>query len=191
MTEEVRVGCIGRPYTAVEVVLRAPDGTPVADGEIGELTIRSEHMMQGYWGMPEQTAEVLREGWLWSGDLGRRDAEGFITLVGRTKDMLISGGFNIYPTELEAVLTRHPEILEASVVGVPDNEWGEAAVAVVVRARNSTLTSDALREWCKPVLGFRTPKRVLFANELPKNSAGKVDKKRVRATVLAQEKSDA
>jgi fatty-acyl-CoA synthase len=105
--------------------------------------------------------------------------------------MLISGGFNIYPAELEAVLTRHPEILEAAVVGFPDEEWGEAAVAVVVRARDSTLEPEALREWCKPLLGFRTPKRVRFVNELPKNAAGKVDKKRVRAALLAQENSDA
>src|SRR6185369_8755677 len=144
-----RAGCIGRPYTFVEVVLRDEQGRPVPVGEIGEITIRSEHMTQGYWNRSEETAKVLRDGWLWSGDLARRDEQGFITMAGRSKDMLISGGFNIYPAELEAVLTNHPQVVEAAVFGVPDPDWGEVAVAFVVPVDGSKLTDSDLLDHCK------------------------------------------
>ena len=180
---ELRIGCIGRPYTMVEVVIRAPDGTPVAVGESGDLTVRSEHVMQGYWNMPEETARTLREGWLWSGDLARQDACGLITLVGRSKEMIISGGFNIYPQEVEATLTAHPLVIEAAVVGVPDADWGEAVLAFVTPVPGATLDAQTLTAYCKPSLGLRTPKRFVFLDTLPKNLNNKVDKRALKASL--------
>jgi len=183
---ELRVGCIGRPYSFVEVVLRAPDGRPVPAGEIGELTVRSDHMMASYWNRPEETAKTLRDGWLWSGDLATCDAAGFITLSGRSKEMLISGGFNIYPAEIEALLTSHPSVLEAAVVGVPDPGWGEIAIAFVSPVPKMTLDASALTAHCKPILGFRTPKVFRILDALPKNANGKVDKPALKAAALRE-----
>lgn len=179
-----RAACIGRPYTFVEVVLRDEQGRPVPAGEIGEITIRSEHMTQGYWNRPEETAKVLRDGWLWTGDLARRDEQGFITMAGRSKDMLISGGFNIYPAELEAVLTNHPQVAEAAVFGVPDPDWGEVAVAFVVPVAGCQPTDQDLLDHCKPLLGLRSPRRFAYLDALPKNANGKVDKPRLKASAL-------
>jgi acyl-CoA synthetase (AMP-forming)/AMP-acid ligase II len=177
----MRVGSIGRPYTFVEVVLRDERGYPVPPDEVGEITIRSEHVMKGYWGLPEETRKVLRDGWLYSGDLARMDESGFITLVGRSKEMLISGGFNIYPHEIEAVLTSHPKVMEAAVIGVPDPEWGEVATAYVVASPNAALSEETLVSFCKPLLGFKTPKRWTIIDRLPKNPNGKIDKQALRA----------
>lgn len=177
----LRIGSIGRPYSFVEVVLRAPDGMPVGAGETGEITVRSEHVMAGYWNRPDATAAALRDGWLWTGDLATADAEGRLTLVGRSKEMLISGGFNIYPQEVEAVLTAHDDIIEAAVVGVPDPEWGEAAVAFLVTTPAARTDGDAVGRYCKPLLGYRTPKRFAFVAALPKTSSGKIDKQALRA----------
>lgn len=179
-----RVGCIGRPYTFVEVVLRDAQGKPVAVGEIGEITIRSEHMTAGYWNRPEETAKVLRDGWLWSGDLARRDEEGFITMAGRSKEMLISGGFNIYPAELEAVLTNHPQVMEAAVFGVPDPDWGEVAVAFIVPVAGQRPGDQDLLDHCKPLLGLRSPRRFALIDALPKNGNAKVDKPALKALAL-------
>lgn len=176
----LRIGCVGRPYSFVEAVLRAPDGSPVPQGETGEITVRSDHVMAGYWNLPEATATALRDGWLWSGDLARADRDGRLTLVGRSKDMLISGGFNIYPQEIETVLTAHAEIIEAAVIGVPDPDWGEAAVAFVAPAPAARIDANALGSYCQPLLGFRTPKRFVFVEELPKTSSGKADKTALR-----------
>ena len=185
-----RVGCIGRPYTFVEVVLRSEDGAPVPVGEVGEITIRSEHVMQGYWNRPEETAKVLKDGWLWSGDLAYCDEHGFITISGRSKDMLISGGFNIYPAEVEAVLTSHPSVLEAAVVGIPDPDWGEIAIAFVAPVAGETLTAAQLVDHCKPVLGFKTPRHFHFVGAIPKNANSKVDKPKLKAEALTMGKTE-
>jgi acyl-CoA synthetase (AMP-forming)/AMP-acid ligase II len=177
---EPRVGCIGRPYTFVEIVLRSPDGKPVPAGEIGELTIRSDHVMLGYWKRPEETAKALRDGWLWTGDLGRMDERGFITLAGRSKEMLISGGHNIYPAEVEAALTACPGILEAAVVAQPDPDWGEIAVAFVSLAADTRIAAEDIRAAVRPRLGIKTPKRIEIMASLPKTGNGKVDKKVLR-----------
>ncbi len=179
-TSEPRIACIGRPYSFVEVILRASDGTPVAAGEIGEITIRSDHVMRGYWRMPEETSKVLRDGWLWTGDLARMDAQGFITLTGRSKEMLISGGHNIYPQEIEAALTSCPGVIEAAVVAQPDPDWGEIAVAFVSLADGAALAPEAIKTTLKPRLGIRTPKRIEIVANLPKTTNGKVDKKLLR-----------
>jgi acyl-CoA synthetase (AMP-forming)/AMP-acid ligase II len=184
-TNEPRIGCIGRPYTFVEVVLRGPDGEPVAAGEIGEITIRSDHVMRGYWRMPEETAQTLRDGWLWTGDLARADGGGFLTLTGRSKEMLISGGHNIYPQEVEAALTSCPGVIEAAVVAKPDPDWGEIAVAFVSLAEDSALGPEAIRRSVRPRLGIKTPKRIEILPTLPKTTNGKVDKKLLRARLAA------
>lgn len=181
-----RLGCIGRPYSFVDIVLRAPDGSPVPVGEIGEITIQAEHVMQGYWNRPEETTKVLRAGWLWSGDLARRDKEGFIYIVGRSKEMLISGGFNIYPAEVEACLSGLAGVREAAVIGIPDPDFGEVAVAVVVADPGTELSVKSCEAHCKPLLGIRTPRRWLAMPALPRTGNGKVDKAVIRAWVHQQ-----
>lgn len=183
----VRFGSIGRPYSFVDIVLRDEAGNPVAPGEVGEITIRAEHLMQGYWRRPQETEKVLRSGWLWSGDLARKDADGFIYLVGRSKEMLISGGFNIYPGELEACLSSCPGVLEAAVVGTPDEDFGEVAVAFVVAEPGSVLNADDCIAHCKPRLGLRTPKRWHFVQTLPRTGNGKVDKADLRRRLVPAE----
>jgi acyl-CoA synthetase (AMP-forming)/AMP-acid ligase II len=173
---ELRYGCIGRPYSFVDIILRDAEGREVPSGEIGEITIQAEHMTSGYWRRPEETAKAIRDGWLWSGDLARRDDEGFIYLVGRSKEMLISGGFNIYPAELEACLSACPGVRETAVVGVPDEAFGEIAVAFVVADEGVPLSKEMCEAHCKPRLGFRTPKRWHFIDALPRTGNGKVDK---------------
>ena len=179
----LRVGALGRPYSFVEIVLRDADGLPVPSGEVGEITIRSEHMMNGYWQMPGETAKVLRDGWLWSGDLATSDESGFLTLCGRSKEMLISGGFNIYPQEIEAVLTNCPLVLEAAVIGIPDVDWGEAVVAIISPAPDADPTPAQIIAFCKPTLGIKTPKHVVILPNLPMNGNGKVDKKTLRENI--------
>jgi acyl-CoA synthetase (AMP-forming)/AMP-acid ligase II len=179
-TGELRVGCIGRPYSFVEIALRGPDGRPVGPGETGEIVVRSDHVMQGYWGRPDETAQVLRDGWLWTGDLARMDESGLITLTGRSKDMLISGGHNIYPQEVEAVLTSCPGVLEAAVIGEPDPDWGEIAVAFVSLVADQAPTPDEIGARVKPRLGIKTPKRIEVVPVLPKTANGKVDKRALR-----------
>jgi acyl-CoA synthetase (AMP-forming)/AMP-acid ligase II len=185
-SEQPRIGCIGRPYTFVEIVLRDAERNPVPPGAIGEITVRSDHVMRGYWRMPEETAKALRDGWLWTGDLARMDDEGFITLAGRSKEMLITGGHNIYPQELEAVLTSCPGVMEAAVVAQPDPDWGEIAVAFVSIADGSSMTDEEIRQMVRPRLGIRTPKRIEILPSLPKTGNGKVDKKLLRERLTAE-----
>lgn len=182
---QIRYGSIGRPYSFVDVALRNESGNVVECGTVGEITIRAEHMMQGYWRRPEETAKVLRGGWLWSGDLARQDDDGFIYLVGRSKEMLISGGFNIYPGELEACLSSCPGVQEAAIVGIADERFGEIAVAFVAAEPGLTLTAEACIAHCKPRLGFRTPKSWHFVASLPRTGNGKVDKADLRARLAA------
>ena len=177
----LRTGCIGRAYSFVDIVLRAADGTPVAPGDVGEITIRAEHVMREYWRKPTETAAALRDGWLWTGDLARLDADGFYYLSGRSKDMIISGGFNIYPQELERFIGRHPDVEECAVVGMEDAEFGEAAVAFVVLRPGATLGEAALRDYCRPELGIKTPRMWHIFDALPKTPNGKIDKRGLRA----------
>ena len=153
---------------------------------MGELTVRSEHMTLGYWNRPEETDRLLREGWLYTGDLARFDEDGFLYLSGRSKDMLISGGFNIYPAELEAVLSSHPVVMESGVVGIPDPDWGEVAVAFVATAPDTQVAHDELEAFCKPLLGIRTPRRFRSMRALPKNVNGKIDKIQLRELALKE-----
>jgi len=173
---QLRQGFIGRPYTFVEVALRDADGKRVADGQVGELTLRGDHVMQGYWNRPQQTREVLKDGWLWTGDLAVNEGPDLMRLVGRRKDMLICGGFNIYPAELEALLTSIDGVNEAAVIARTDPNWGEIAVAFVTLTPGSAYTVQSLTEKVRPLAGIKTPKAWRIVQELPKNPNGKLDR---------------
>ena len=156
------------------------DGNEKSRGEIGELAARGNNVMQGYWNKPEQTAAVLRNGWYYSGDLGYMDDEGYVILVDRAKDMIVSGGENVYGSEVEEALYLHPAVLEAAVFGIPDERWGEAVHAVVVK--RSDVTDQELIEFCREhIAGYKVPKSVSFQEEaLPKSGPGKVLKRELR-----------
>ena len=169
-------GAVGFPLMHVDVQNVRPDGSRCAPGEPGELLIRGPHVTPGYWNNPAATAEAIRDGWLHTGDLAIRDDEGYYTIVGRLKDMIISGGENIYPAEVESVMYRHPAIKEAALIGVPDDKWGEVGRAVVVKEHD--LTEDELIDFLRGFLArYKVPKSVVFVDALPKTGAGKIDKK--------------
>ncbi|MGK5638403.1 class I adenylate-forming enzyme family protein [Streptomyces sp. URMC 126] len=184
-----RLASVGRARTGVEVRVADPDGRDLPAGETGEVLVRGATVMSGYWNAPEATARTLRGGWLHTGDLGRLDADGFLTLVDRAKDLVIAGGSNIYPREVEEVLLRHPAVAEAAVVGAPDPEWGELPVAFVVRADGGgtgegTALAAALEAHCLDHMArFKRPRRFLFVAALPKNSYGKVLKTELRGLI--------
>src|SRR4051812_32343307 len=178
-----KAGSIGRAMFHVETRIVDENDRDVATDTVGELVVRGPNVFAGYWGMPEATAEAFRGGWFHTGDLGRMDAEGFITLVDRKKDMIITGGENVYPIEVEQVLYRHPAVREVAVVGVPDARWGETPVAVVALMDGAELTADELLGHARGRLAhFKCPTRVEFVLELPRNATGKVLK-----TVLRQQ----
>jgi len=180
--EEVkRLASCGRRAFNVEVKIVDEDDNKVAAGEVGEILAKGHNVMKGYWNMPEETAKTLRNGWLHTGDMGRMDDEGYIYIVDRKKDMIISGGENIYPKEIEEVLYTHPSILEAAVIGVPDEKWGEAVKAVVVLKEGEKVTEDEIIEFCKKNLaGYKKPKSVNFIDTLPRTPSGKVLKPELR-----------
>jgi long-chain acyl-CoA synthetase len=172
----------GRPLIGVEARVVDPDArTPLAAGEIGEVAVRGPNVMLGYWNKPDQTDAVLAGGWYHTGDLGRFDPDGYLYLVDRAKDMIVSGGENVYSTEVEDVLYRHPAVREAAVFGVPDPRWGEAVHAVVVP--RSPVTEEELIAHCREsIAGYKVPKRIELRDEpLPKSGAGKLLKRELRA----------
>jgi long-chain acyl-CoA synthetase len=170
----------GQPAVGVEVRVVATDGTPAASGDVGELVVRGPNVMAGYWGKPAETAAALVDGWYHTGDLGYQDEDAFIYLVDRAKDMIVSGGENVYSTEVEDVLYRHPAVLEAAVFGVPDARWGEAVHAVVVPRHD--VEPEKLIEHCRgAIAAYKVPKVIeLRAEPLPKSGAGKVLKRELR-----------
>ena len=158
-----------------------PQGRVLPPGEVGEVLVRGDTVMAGYWRHPEATAAALRDGWLWTGDVGSLDADGFLTLKDRSKDLLISGGSNIYPREVEEVLLTAPGVAEVAVVGAPDPEWGEVVVAFVVARPGAQPTEAALDAHCLAhIARFKRPKRYVFVEALPKNNYGKVLKTELR-----------
>ncbi len=180
-----RPGTIGRTLRGVEVVLRGADGAPVASGEVGELFARSATLVTGYHGDPAATAAATRDGAFTVGDLARQDADGYLYLVARTHDLIISGGVNIYPREIEDRLTLHPAIADAAVLGAPDDEWGERVVAViVVRPGEVAPTLDDVRAWCGVTLApYKRPRQLVVVANLPRNPTGKLDKRALRETI--------
>ena len=179
-----RLASVGLPHSVVEVTIRDEDGREVAAGEVGEVCVRGDVVMSGYWGDPEASARALRGGWLWTGDLGAFDADGFLTLKDRSKDLIVSGGSNIYPREVEEVLLAHPAVAEACVVGRPDREWGEAVVAFVVPRAAAPEASELDRFCLEHIARFKRPKEYRFVDSLPKNNYGKVLKTQLRAQLV-------
>ena len=176
-----RLGSCGVPRTGVLVKVVDDDDRELPAGEVGEVVTKSDCVMEGYWGNAEATAETLRGGWLHTGDLGSFDDDGFLTLRDRSKDMIISGGSNIYPREVEEVLLRHPDLVEASVVGRPRREWGEEVVAFVVARPGTEISVDALDRLCLDhIARFKRPRYYRFVGALPKNNYGKVLKTELR-----------
>ncbi len=173
-----RLASVGVAQTLVEVQVVDAEGAPLPEGETGEVVVRGDTVMAGYWHNAEASAGALRDGWLWTGDLGALDAEGFLTLKDRSKDVIISGGSNIYPREVEEVLLKHPGVREVSVVGQTDAEWGEVVVAFVV---GDGLDAAALNATClQHIARFKRPKQYHFIDALPKNNYGKVLKTALR-----------
>ena len=172
---------VGREIPGVSVGFVDEVGTSVPDGEPGELTVRSDELFIGYWGDPEGTAEVLRDGCFWSGDIGVRDDSGFVRLVGRRKDVVISGGYNVYPIEVENVLADHPGVSEVAVIGLPHDRWGESVHAVVVAVAGAAVSEADLIEFCTGrIASYKKPKTVELVDALPRTSVGKIAKNVLR-----------
>lgn len=179
---EERLGSVGIPRTGVAVRVVDADGAELPPGEIGEIVTKSDCIMSGYWENPEANAAAIRDGWLWTGDMGAVDDDGFLTLKDRSKDMIISGGTNIYPREIEEVLLTHDGVLECAVIGAPHADWGEEVVAFVVRRDGAeALDATELDKLCLDnIARFKRPKRYAFVDSLPKNNYGKVLKTELR-----------
>jgi acyl-CoA synthetase (AMP-forming)/AMP-acid ligase II len=178
-----RLVSAGQAITGVEIEIRDPGtGQPVRTGQPGEIWVRSEQVMGGYWGQPQATATaVTADGWLRSGDGGHMDADGYVYVTDRIKDMIISGGENIYPAEIERVLAEHPSIQDVAVIGVPDDRWGEVPKAVVVAAGGASVDTEQVLAWCRERLAsFKCPKTIDVVAELPRNPTGKILKRTLR-----------
>ncbi|MDG3040582.1 AMP-binding protein [Roseicyclus marinus] len=183
---KARPGSIGVPVPGTEIACLDDAGNPVAQGEAGEIAARGPQVMLGYWQKPEETAKVMRGDWFLTGDIGVIDADGYVRIVDRKKDMVVVSGFNVYPNEVEEVLAAHPGVLEVAVIGVPDMGTGEAVKAYVVKS-DPGLTAEDLRAYAKEHLtGYKVPKRVEFRDELPKSNVGKILRKDLRAEAMAQ-----
>ena len=187
LVDDPRGRSCGQPMLGVELEIRGPDGAPAAIGEAGEVTVRGANVMLGYWNKPEQTASALRDGWYYTGDVGRVDDEGYLFLLDRSKDMIISGGENVYCAEVEEAIYTHPAVLEAAVFGVPDDKWGEAVHAVVVVRSGAELTPEEIVAHVRTsIAGYKVPRSVqLRSEELPKSGPGKVLKRELRAPFWA------
>jgi len=189
---ENRAG-IGLPLPNVEArIVNAEDGDEIVPvGEAGELIIRSPSVMAGYWQMPTETANCLRDGWLYTGDIARMDEDGYFYIEDRKKDMIIAGGFNIYPREVEEVLAEHPAVLEVAVAGVPDARRGETVKAWIVKKPGDPTTEEQIIEWSKERLAkYKYPRLIEFRDELPRTTVGKVLKRELVKEATGQEQAE-
>ena len=179
--EMKRLESAGKPFRDGEIRIVDEQGRDVPVGAVGEIVAHSDRMMQGYWKMPKETAETICDGWLHTGDMARRDEDGYIYIVDRKKDMIISGGENIYSREVEEILYLHPAVLEAAVIGVPDAKWGEAVKAIVVLKPGACVTEEEIIDFCKSNLAsYKKPRSVEFRDALPKTGSGKIRKAEMR-----------
>ena len=177
-----RLSSAGIQRTDVEVAIFDDEDRELPRGETGEIVTRSDLVMKGYWRNPEATASALRSGWLHTGDMGYMDEKGYLFIMDRSKDMIITGGENVYPREIEEVIIRHPAVREVAVIGVPDDKWGEAIKAVVSLNKDATLDEAELIEFCKNnIAGYKKPKSVDIVDDLPKNNYGKILKRELRS----------
>jgi len=177
----------GSPMAGVQIRIVGPDGEDVPDGSVGELWVRSPTAFAGYYNQPETTAAAMTDGWYRTGDVGRRDAEGLYYVVDRLKDMIITGGENVYSIEVERALGSHPDVSGAAAIGVPDTRWGEAVTAFVTLRSGNTTTADELREFCRELIAaYKIPKSIAIVQELPMTPSGKVRKAALRALAESQ-----
>jgi long-chain acyl-CoA synthetase len=184
---ERKAGSIGTPIEGVEMQLVDEDDNPVAQGEVGEVVIRGHNIMKGYWQRPDATAEAMRGGWFHSGDMGRTDEDGYFYIVDRKKDLIIRGGYNVYPREVEEVLYEHPKIREAAVVGVAHDEWGEEIGAAVVLHEGEQLSPEEVSAYVKErIAAYKYPRLVWFVDELPKGPTGKILKREIETPAPAE-----
>ena len=175
--QQRRLSSAGQAKTLAKVRIVRADDSDCEIGEAGEIIISSDGIMQGYWNNPEATAETLKDGWVYTGDIGTFDDEHFVYIVGRKKEMIVSGGANIYPREVEEALVTHPAVLEAAVIGVPHDKWGETVHAVVSKRAGHSLTAEELIEHCRSLIAsYKKPTAVTFLDALPKLDSGKIDK---------------
>ncbi|MFY9588890.1 MAG: long-chain fatty acid--CoA ligase [Actinomycetota bacterium] len=182
-----RLGSCGKPVPNIEVAILDDDDKPVATGETGEVCVKGPNVMKGYYNLPDATADAMRSGWFHTGDMGHLDEDGYLYITERKKDMIIRGGFNIYPRDVEEVLYGHPAVLEAAVVGIPDPKMGEEVRAYVVLRPGETATADELMDYaCEHLARYKTPKDVHFLDALPKNPIGKILKKDLREMAKQQ-----
>jgi len=185
-----RLASVGRPLLLLDVEVRRPDGSVTADDQVGEIVVRGDTVMTGYWNAPEATAAVLRDGWYHTGDMARRDSDGYLYLVDRRADVIISGGLNVYSLEVEQVINRIPGVVESAVVGVPHELWGEAVAAFVVCEPGSVVSESAIIARCRAELAhFKAPQSVRFPTGLPRNAMGKLDKRAIRAPFWPESRS--
>ncbi|MFF3493266.1 long-chain fatty acid--CoA ligase [Streptomyces sp. NPDC002795] len=176
-----RLRSAGRATPCIELAVVGPDGLPVPTGEVGEVVTRGDHVMAGYWGKPQLTAEALRGGWMHTGDCGYLDDDGYLYIVDRLKDMIITGGENVYSAEVENALAAHPAVAECAVIGVPDEHWGERVHAVIVLRSGATVTAEEIRSHAKTLIaGYKAPRSVEFVETLPLSPAGKILKRQLR-----------
>lgn len=174
-------GSVGKPMLLNEVKITRPDGTETAPDETGELLLKGSHLFKCYWNNAKATEEVLHDGWLCTGDLARRDKDGFYFIAGRKKDMIITGGENVYPLEVEHWISSLPQVSETAIVGIPDAKWGEKVTAFIVLQENMSLTLAELKRHCAIKLGsYKIPKELIFLEELPKTPVGKIDKNQLK-----------
>jgi len=184
LAPDERLRSVGRATVISDVAIMADDGSLLAAGEIGEIVVRGHNVSLGYYEKPDETAQMRAHGWHHTGDVGVIDAEGYVTIVDRLKDMIISGGFNVYSSQVEAVLHTVDGVAGVAVVGIADADWGELVCAAVVPERGAELDPGALAARCRATLGsVSTPKRVVIVDELPTTAVGKVDKRAVREMI--------
>ena len=177
---ERKPGSIGTPIEGVEMKVVDEHGQEVPQGEVGEIVIRGHNVMKGYWNRPDATAEAIRDGWFHTGDMATVDEDGYFFIVDRKKDMIIRGGYNVYPREIEEVLYEHPAVREAAVLGTPDDEYGEEVGAAVALKDGAQVSAEELREFVKEqVAAYKYPRRIWFVDELPKGPTGKILKREI------------
>jgi long-chain acyl-CoA synthetase len=178
--QERKPGSIGTPVPGVEMKLLDEDGNEVADGEVGEIVIKGPNVMKGYWNKPDATEEAIVDGWFHSGDLAKRDEDGYYFIVDRKKELIIRGGYNVYPREVEEVLYEHPAVREAAVIGIPDDQMGEEVGAAIALKEGEEASEDDIRAFVREqVAGYKYPRKVWFVDELPKGPTGKMLKREI------------
>jgi fatty-acyl-CoA synthase len=191
--DEKRLTSCGRPTLFARTALLGDDGQPVPQGEVGEICVSGPLLCGGYWKLPDATAETFRDGWMHTGDLAREDEDGFWYIVDRTKDMIVTGGFNVFPREVEDVVAEHPSIAQVCVIGTPDEKWGEAVTAVVVLRPDAATDEAAVAAMTAEIQAavkdrkgsVQSPKQVIIVDSVPVTALGKPDKKAVRAQFWA------